>query len=304
MKKLMAKEMFEYLIDFDPDLQMEGEEHTEVAGVSSIYHYKEGTLTWIKEPDKASLVKEPVTAIVCMPGAVMDARVKFIANNPKDIFFRAADYLADLETVPIVAETAVFGCQIKMGTGVSIGSGAYIGNHVSIGDQTVIEENVVIGDGVIIGDNCHIKAGAVIGGRGFGYSKKDGQYRPVRHFGSVVIGNNVDVGSNVCIDRGTLDDTVIHDGVKIDNMCHIGHNVVIGEDTIITAGNTICGSVHIGKNVYIAPHSVIMNQLKVEDGAMIGMGAVVMKNVNAATVNIGCPAKAVRIRREDEWVKY
>lgn len=304
MKRLTAKTLYEYLKAVDPNLQMEGDSETEVRGISSIDHYKEGCLTWVKGQDKADLVKKTITAVVCTSDIAIDAQVKFVTDNPKNIFFVAADYLSVSEYTPVVAGTAVLGSQIKMGADVSIGDGTCIGDCVQIGNGTIIEANVTIGDHVIIGDHCHIKAGAVIGGRGFGYSKNNGKYRPVSHFGSVVIGNNVDVGSNTCIDRGTLDDTVIHDGVKIDNLCHIAHNVIIGENTMVIANSTICGSVHIGKNVYIAPHSVIMNQLEVGDGAMIGMAAVVTKDVKAGTVNIGCPSKIVRMRREDEWLKY
>lgn len=304
MKRLTAKTLYEYLKDADLNLRMEGDESTEVNGISSASHYKEGCLTWVKGQDKADLVKKAVTAVVCTPDITIDARVKFVTDNPKNIFFVAADYLDESENIPIVAQTAVLGSRIKLGTDVSVGDRTCIGDCVQIGNGTIIEANVTIGDHVIIGEHCHIKAGAVIGGRGFGYSKDAGKYRPVRHFGNVVIGDNVDIGSNTCIDRGTLDDTVIHDGVKIDNLCHIAHNVVIGENTLVIANSTICGSVHIGKNAYIAPHSVIMNQLEVGDGAMIGMAAVVTKNVEAGTVNIGCPAKVIRMRREDEWMKY
>lgn len=304
MRKLTAKAMFEYLKAHDPHLRIEGDADTGMDGVAPISHYKQGCLTWVKGQDKADLAEETITAVVCRPNIVIDARVKFLTDNPKDLFFAAADYLSGSESVPLIAATAVLGSHIKMGENVSIGNGACIGDHAQIGNGTIIEANVTIGDHVIIGEDCHIKAGAVIGGRGFGYSKNNGKYRQVRHFGRVVIGNNVDVGSNTCIDRGTMENTVLHDGVKIDNLCHIAHNVEIGENTIVIASSTICGSVRIGKNAYIAPHSVIMNQVEVEDGAMVGMAAVVTKNVKAGTVNVGCPAKAVRMRREDEWDKY
>lgn len=304
MKRLTAGTLYEYLKQFDPHLQIEGDHDTEVMGLSSIYHYKEGCLTWVKGQDKAALAKGKITAVVCTSDIVINAYVKIVTENPKAVFFTAADYLAASEYRPSISDTAVVGKRVRMGADVSIGNGTCIGDDAQIGSKTIIEDHVTIGARVIIGDHCHIKSGAVIGGKGFGYSKSDGQYRPVRHFGSVIIGDNVDIGNNTCIDRGTLDDTVIHDGVKIDNLCHIAHNVVIGQNTMVIANSTICGSVHIGKNVYVAPHSVIMNQLEIGDGAMVGMAAVVTRNVEAGTVNIGAPAKAARMRREDEWKKY
>lgn len=304
MRELTAKQLFIYLQDYDPNLRMEGDADIKISGIASVFHYRQECLTWVKGQDKADMVKELLTAVVCRPETVIRARVKFLTKNPKDLFFLAADYLSGAEQVPGISETAVLGSSVVLGENVSIGNGTCVGEDVTIGSGTVIEANVTICDHVAIGECCLIKAGAVIGGKGFGYSKNDGQYRTIRHYGSVIIGNHVDIGSNTCIDRGTMDDTVIADGVKIDNLCHIAHNVRIGKNTIVIANSTICGSVQIGENVYIAPHSVIMNQLKIDDGAMIGMAAAVTKDVQAGTVNIGCPAKAVRIRRDDEWMKY
>ncbi len=304
MRELTVKQIFEYLQAYDPHLRIEGDVDTKLKGISSVFHYKQGCLTWVKGQDKADMVKEPLTAVVCRPEIVIHAQVRLLAENPKDLFFLAADYISGAEQVPVISETAVLGRSVVLGENVSIGNGACIGEDVKIGSGTVIEANVTIYDHVVIGEDCLIKAGAVIGGKGFGYSKHDGQYRAIHHYGSVVIGNHVDIGSNTCVDRGTMDDTVIDDGVKIDNLCHIAHNVTIGKNTVVIANSTVCGSVHIGENVYIAPHSVVMNQLEIGDGAMIGMAAAVTKDVQAETVNIGCPAKPVRTCREDEWKKY
>ena len=161
----------------------------------------------------------------------------------------------------------------------------------------MIGAHVIIHKNVKIGKRCVVKPGAVIGGTGYGYSKRDYNYYKIRHYGSVEIGDDVDIGSNTCIDCGTIDNTVIGDGVKIDNLCHIAHNVTIGNNSCVVANSVICGSVVIGCEVYIAPNSVIMNQIKVEDGAIIGMGAVVTKDIAKGTVNVGFPAEAIRDRK-------
>ena len=110
------------------------------------------------------------------------------------------------------------------------------------------------------------------------------------HFGSVVIGDNVDIGANTTIERGTIDDTVIENGVKIDDLCQISHNVHIGENTNIITNTSIYGSVNIGKNCYIAT-SIIRNQLKIGDNVTIGMGSVVVKDIQDGSLVFGNPAK-------------
>lgn len=164
-----------------------------------------------------------------------------------------------------------------------------------IGDNVVIKNNVSIEGKVIIGNNTIIHSGVVIGTDGFGYyQNEEGKNIKVPHYGGVVIGEYVEIGANTCIDRGTLDDTVIGNYVKIDNLCHIGHNCVIEDNSSIVALSMLGGSAEISKNSYIAPGVMIKNQLKIGENSLIGMGAVVTKDVEKNKVVAGVPAKVIR----------
>jgi UDP-3-O-[3-hydroxymyristoyl] glucosamine N-acyltransferase len=127
---------------------------------------------------------------------------------------------------------------------------------------------------------------------GFGYERKeDGTLVKFSHFGKVIINDNVDIGSNTCIDRGTINDTIIGEGSKVDNLVHIGHNVRIGKNCVIIAQSMIGGSTVIDDNVWISPSSVIRDGLRIGRHALIGMGSVVTKNIPANEIWIGTPAK-------------
>lgn len=302
MEKIIAGELFEYLKKRDPDLEIYGQKEMEIVGFSSLDHYKTGSITWLKNQSAVDLSKRKFTAIVCPPDVEVKADVKIVAGNPRDIFFTAIEIFDDSEIISGIASTAILGKNVQIGENVFIGEYCVIGDNVQIGNETIIEAHVVLNKNVKIGKRCLIKSGAVIGGRGYGYSKRDHIYYRIKHFGGVSIGNDVDIGSNTCIDRGTIDDTIIGNGVKIDNLCHIAHNVVIKDNSCIVASSIICGSASIGKEVYIAPGSSVMNQIEVEDGAMIGMGAGVINNIFPNTVNIGFPTRTIRMREEKDWM--
>lgn len=304
MEKITAGELFEYLRTRGSSIEIYGNMDQEIIGFSSLDNYKAGSITWIKKKADTDSRQLRLTAVVCPPDVETEAEVKIVTDNPKDIFFAAAEYMDDSVTVSGIAPTVILGNGVYIGENVSIGDYCCIGDNVQIGDGTIIGAHVVIHKNVKMGKRCVVKSGAVIGGTGYGYSKQDHKYYKIRHYGSVVIGDDVDIGSNTCIDCGTIDDTVIGNSVRIDNLCHIAHNVTIGNNSSVVANSTVCGSAVIGCGVYIAPHSVIMNQIKVGDGAMIGMGAVVTKNIAEGTVNIGFPAETIRIRTEEDWRKY
>lgn len=304
MKIITVRELAASIRAQNIGVEICGDQDTQIRGFSSLKNYRPGSITWIKTQANADLYRTALTVVVCPPDVEVEAEVKLITDNPKDVFFRAVDYLDDGEADFGIAETAVLGKNVQIGERVSIGEYCCIGDYVQIGDDTRIEAHVVLHRNVRIGKRCAVKAGAIIGGAGFGYSKNGNRYQKVSHHGSVVVGDDVDIGSNTCIDCGTIDDTVIGDGVKIDNLCYIAHNVSIGRNTCIAAGCAVCGSVTIGQEVYIAPNATILNQMQVEDGAVIGMGAGVLSDIPPNTVNIGFPAKAIRDRTEADWKKY
>jgi UDP-3-O-[3-hydroxymyristoyl] glucosamine N-acyltransferase len=172
------------------------------------------------------------------------------------------------------------GKNCKIGTSVYIGSNVSIGNNVKIGNNSKIHSNVTIESNVIIGDECEIFAGAVIGSDGFGYAHdKDNSWIKIPQTGSVKIGDNVDIGANTTIDRGAIDDTVISDGVKIDNLVQIGHNCIIGEKTIIAGCVGIAGSAKIGRNCMIGGAAMIKGHISITDNTIISGGTGIGKNI-------------------------
>lgn len=153
-------------------------------------------------------------------------------------------------------------------------------------------KGVTIYDSVEIGRGCHFKHGTVIGDSGFGF-QRDENGVPARrpHLGRVIIGNDVELGANNTVDRGTIDDTVIKDNVKTDNLVHIAHNCEIGENTMLAAGVTLSGGVKIGKNCFIGTGTIIKQRINIGDNVLIGIGSVVVKDIPSNEVWAGNPAR-------------
>ena len=172
-------------------------------------------------------------------------------------------------------------------------SGSYI-NNAKIGNNSIIRANSFIGEKVEIGSNCLIQSGTNIGTEGFGYVKdEDGLNIKFPHIGGVIIGDNMEIGSNVCIDRGTLGNTIIEDNVKIDNLVHIAHNALIKENCIILPSSVIRGGSIIGKNSWLSPVSIIRDGVIIGNNVHIGLGSTIAKNLPQNSRWIGLPARRI-----------
>lgn len=191
-----------------------------------------------------------------------------------------------------ISQTAVISESSTIGKKPLIMDNAFIGENCIIGNNVVIHPNVSILDRTEIGDNCIIHSGAVIGSDGFGYAEnKDGSYTKIPQLGNVKIGNNCEIGANTCIDRAVAGSTIISDGVKLDNLIHIAHNVEIGENSAFASQVGISGSVKIGKRVKMGGQSGSAGHLEICDDVTILAQSGVPRSVEKKGVYFGSPIK-------------
>jgi UDP-3-O-[3-hydroxymyristoyl] glucosamine N-acyltransferase len=232
-----------------------------------------------------------------MPSLMMLSSIRNVAlvlsDNPKksmidamNHFFQERDEPASIHPTSLIHES------VRLGQNLRIGPNVVIEEDVEIDDGCTIEANTVIKKGTRLGKNVRIKSCSVIGGVGFGYDKGDDEtaYQFLPHFGRVIIEDDVDIGSNTCIDRGSLSDTIIRKGVKIDNLVHIAHNVQIGENSLVIACSMIAGSVTIGDNCWIAPGASIRNGLTIGNNSTVGLGSVLTNDLGDSATVLGVPA--------------
>ncbi|HEY7634854.1 MAG TPA: UDP-3-O-(3-hydroxymyristoyl)glucosamine N-acyltransferase [Gemmatimonadales bacterium] len=189
---------------------------------------------------------------------------------------------------------------VVLGTGVRLGDRCCLAERVSIGDGVSIGADTVMGPGVVcyagsrIGSRCVLKAGAVIGGDGFGYLSGQGGHRRIPHVGGCVLGDDVEIGSNTCVDRGSIDDTILGNGTKLDNLVHVGHNVQLGERCLAMAGVGIAGSTRIGNDVILAGHVGVTDHLVLGSGVRVGAKSAVFGDIPSGATFSGHPARPHR----------
>lgn len=218
-----------------------------------------------------------------------DAESLILSENPRLDFCRALQFLVDSAILVSSTDESQIHRTAELADSVVIEAG------VTIGKNTIIEHNVTIHKGSIIGDNSIIRSNTVIGAQGFGFEKNiDGSWIRFPHLGRVVIGNNVEIGALNSICVGALDNTIIDDGVKTDNLVHIAHNCQVGKNSILTACTELSGGVTLGEGVWIGPNSSTMQKITIGDFAVVGLGSVVTKNVEPGHTVAGVPAKVIR----------
>ena len=193
-----------------------------------------------------------------------------------------------------VGANAVIEDGVSIGEGAFIGVGCFIGKNTQIGTNVYLNPNVNIYKETVIGDRVIIHSGAVIGADGFGYVPVNGDIFKVPQLGKVIIGNNVEIGANTCIDRGTFEETVIADNVKIDNLVQIAHNVKIGENTLVAGLSGIAGSAKVGKNCLVGGMVGISDHIEVGDNVKLGGKTAVVGKVKANGTYFGYPHREAR----------
>ncbi len=177
---------------------------------------------------------------------------------------------------------------------VFIGPLCSIGEDVEIGEKTLIHAGVHVYEHVSIGRNVIVNSGTVIGADGFGYERnEEGKLEKFPHVGRVAIEDDVEIGSNSCIDRGTLGDTVICQGARIDNLVHVAHNVIVGKHASVIANVMIGGGTEIGEYAWIAPSVCLRDRIKIGDKSTVGLASVVTKDIPDDVTIMGSPAREV-----------
>lgn len=198
-----------------------------------------------------------------------------------------------------IGENAVIGEGASFGENVTVYPGCVIGDGVTVGDDSLIYPNVVIYRDCVIGKRAVIQAGAVIGGDGFGFAKEGERWIKIPQIGRVVIGDDVEVGANTSIDRGALDDTLIGDGVKIDNQIQIAHNVTIGDHSAMAGCVGIAGSTKIGRRCTVGGAGMIIGHLELADDVHISAGSMVTKSLRKA----GQYTSIFPLEAHDAWLQ-
>jgi UDP-3-O-[3-hydroxymyristoyl] glucosamine N-acyltransferase len=198
---------------------------------------------------------------------------------------------AGIHPSAVVAADATVAASASIGPGVVVEAGAVIGERVvlgahcivgagsTIGADSLMHPRVTIAAGCSIGERCVFQSGAVIGADGFGIAPTQGRWERIEQLGGVRIGNDVDIGANTCVDRGALDDTVLEDGVKLDNQIQIGHNCHIGAHTVMAACVGIAGSTRVGRNVMIGGAAMIQGHIEIADGVTVSASTMVMHSL-------------------------
>lgn len=232
---------------------------------------------------------EPKSGLILITSEPIETYECVIVDNPKEVLSKM---ITDIQNSQ--------GFQNRfdehgVSSNVVFGRNVVIEDDVEIGDGTIIEHNVVVHSGTKIGKNCLIRSNASIGGDGFGFFRSSsGALMKLPHIGGVNIGDNVEVGSNTCIVRGTLSDTVIEDDVKIDNLVHIAHDCYIGREAFVIAGAELSGYVSVGPRARVAPNVCVKQRVTIGEDAVVGMGAVVIRDVAPKAVVAGNPAKQLK----------
>ena len=186
---------------------------------------------------------------------------------------------ARVDPTASVGTGAVVGADAVVGPGVTIEAGAHLGARSVLGAGSRLYPRAVVLDDCTLGERCIVHSGAVIGADGFGFAPLDGQWIKIPQLGRVVIGDDVEIGANTTIDRGTMGDTVVESGVKMDNQIQIGHNCFVGANTVIAGCVGVAGSARIGRNCMIGGAAGIAGHLTIADGCVIGPATVVSGSI-------------------------
>lgn len=297
-----------------------GDAQMVVSRMASLASAGPGDLSFLANAKYRALLDTTAAAAVVVGQAERDltSLPRIVTDNPYAYFARVSSLLNPVESVepgvhaaavvhpsaqvPATAAIAAnchIGRNVRLGAGVVIGPGCCIGDDVSIGDESCLHANVTIYAGCELGRNCVLSSGVVIGADGFGYAEDGGRWVKIPQVGRVLLGDDVEIGANTTIDRGALDDTVIEEGVKVDNLVQIGHNCRIGAHTVIAGCAGIAGSARIGRHCRIGGAAMILGHLDIADGVTISPGSMITRSLG----KVDTYTALMPFQSHGEWLK-
>jgi len=258
-----------------------------ITGMAPLETAGQGDIAFLSNPRYArQLAASRAGCVIVAPGFAEAARARgacIVTDAPYVYFARLTQlwkrHLGRMRP-PGIHPTAVVDAGATVHPGASIGPLCVIERGASVGAGTVLASRVTLGEDCSIGERCIVHAGVVIGADGFGFALHRGEWVKIEQLGAVRIGNDVEIGANSCIDRGALDDTVIEDGVKIDNLVQIAHNVRIGRHSALAGNAGVAGSATIGAHCTVGGGAVVLGHLSLADNVHISAASVVMRSMN------------------------
>jgi UDP-3-O-[3-hydroxymyristoyl] glucosamine N-acyltransferase len=288
--------------EFDAELLADAQ--TQIHSLSSLESATPHSLSFISHAKYLSQLTASAAACVIVPpqfkAAALARGACIVVSDPYRYFARVTQLwklhhnvlpAALIHPTAVIDPTARLGDDVFVGAFACIAAGAVIAAGVRIGEHTVIGRNaqvgagsrlaarVTLGEGCLVGERCILHPGVVIGADGFGFAPHAGGWEKIEQLGRVRIGNYVEIGANTCIDRGALEDTVIEDGVKLDNLVQIGHNVHVGANTAMAGCAGVAGSARIGANCTVGGGAIVLGHLQLADGVHISAASVVMRSI-------------------------
>jgi UDP-3-O-[3-hydroxymyristoyl] glucosamine N-acyltransferase len=295
-----------------------GDAQTRVFRVAALGSAGEGDIAFLSNPKfRSQLASCRASVVILRADAAADfSGARIVTANPYAYYARVATLLnpyaagfsgihpsAVLESeVPVSAAIGPhvsIGKNVTLGEGVVINAGCVIGDGAAIGDGSVLYPRVTVYHDCQIGQRCIVHAGAVIGADGFGFAPDGQDWVKIPQLGRVLIGNDVEIGANTTIDRGALDDTIIEDGCKLDNLVHIGHNCVIGKNSVMAGCAGIAGSTVFGEHCIVGGAGMISGHLNIAGGTTISGGSTLMKSI----AKPGVYTSVFPIDTHEEWLR-
>ena len=283
-----------------------GARETAIARIAPLEVAGPGDLSFLSNPRYKQQLAASRAACVIVAPAMRDAALArgacIVADNPYVYFARATQLWRQCNAPARpsgVHPSAVVDPTAQVHPSATIGPLCVVEKGASIGADTVLKSRVTVGEGCHVGARCIVHAGVVIGADGFGFAPENGQWVKIEQLGAVRIGDDVEIGANTCIDRGALQDTVIEDGVKLDNLIQIAHNVRIGDHTIMAGCAGVAGSAQIGARCMIGGQAGISGHLSIADDVVVSAWTLVAKPITKPGVYTG----NLPLQTHGDWVK-